>query len=250
MEEQAIESSYIFFPERELLMTPRNMGLSYEDVYFTTDDGVKLHGWYIPNQGSDRVLLFFHGNGGNISHRVENLQFLHALGLNTFIFDYRGYGQSEGVASENGTYQDAEAALSYLTSAKALSLSKIVVFGRSLGGAVAIDLACRHSFPAIILESTFTSFADLLRPFVPLVAEAIKDKFNSLKKIKQVSTPLLFFHGNRDELVAYDNGKELFAAANEPKEFYPIEGAGHNDTYYFGGRPYWQKIKEFIDKNL
>lgn len=250
MEEQAIESSYIFFPERELLMTPRNVGLNYEDVYFTTDDEVRLHGWYIPNQNSDKVLLFFHGNGGNISHRVENLQFLHALGLNIFIFDYRGYGQSGGVASENGTYQDADAALSYLTSAKGVTLSQIVLFGRSLGGAVAIDLACRHSFPAIILESTFTSFADLLRPFFPSIADAIKDKFNSLKKIKQIPTPLLFFHGNRDELVAYDNGKELFAAANEPKEFYPIEGAGHNDTYYFGGEPYWQKIKEFIKRNL
>jgi fermentation-respiration switch protein FrsA (DUF1100 family) len=250
MEEQAIESSYIFFPERGLLMTPKNAGLNYEDVYFKTDDKLRLHGWYIPNPGSDRVLLFFHGNGGNISHRVENLKLLHALGLNIFIFDYRGYGQSEGVASENGTYRDAEAALSYLTSAKGVSLSRIVLFGRSLGGAVAIDLACRHSFPAIILESTFTSFADLLRPFVPSVAEAINEKFNSLKKIGQISAPLLFFHGNRDELVAYDNGKELFAAANEPKEFYTIEGAGHNDTYYFGGEPYWRKIKEFIDKNL
>ena len=250
MEEQEIENSYIFFPERDLLMTPKDVGLNYEDVYFTTDDEVRLHGWYIPNQSSDKVMLFFHGNGGNISHRVENLQFLHALGLNIFIFDYRGYGQSGGVASENGTYRDAEATLSYLTSAKALSLSKIVLFGRSLGGAVAIDLACKHSFPAIILESTFTSFADLLRSFAPSVAEAIKDKFNSLKKISQVSAPLLFFHGNRDELVAYDNGKELFAAANEPKEFYPIEGAGHNDTYYFGGKPYWQKIKEFIERNL
>ncbi len=250
MEEQAIELSYIFFPERELLMTPEDVGLSYQDVYFHTDDEVRLHGWYIPNQGGDRVLLFFHGNGGNISHRVENLKLLHALGLNIFIFDYRGYGQSGGVASEKGTYRDAEAALSYLTSAKGVSLGQVVLFGRSLGGAVAIDLACRHSFPGIILESTFTSFADLLRPFVPSVAEAIKGKFNSLRKIGQISAPLLFFHGNRDELVAYGNGKELFAAANEPKEFYTIEGAGHNDTYYCGGEPYWRKIKEFVDKNL
>jgi fermentation-respiration switch protein FrsA (DUF1100 family) len=225
-----------------------------EDCTFQTEDGMTLHGWFahaLSEQhvdGEPRTLLFFHGNAGNITHRITNIAYLVQLGINVFIFDYRGYGKSEGVPNEQGLYADAVAAYEYLLSRNDVHKEKIVFFGRSLGGAVAVDLATRRSCEKLILESTFTSVKDMTKTMfgsLP-VHYLVKTKFDSLSKIGTIHVPLLSIHGDRDTIVPFGLGKRLFAAANEPKIFYEIQGADHNDTYEVGGEEYFERLSQFI----
>ena len=248
-----LDKQFIFFPERELVGAPVDVGLEYENVLFSTYDGVRLHGWFVPGE-SDTTLLWFHGNAGNIGHRIDNLLMLHQrLGVNVFIFDYRGYGLSEGSASEQGTYLDGEAALEHLRSQKGLDLGQeIVLFGRSLGCAVAVEMATRHNVRGVILESPFTSvhaMAERAYPHLPvrMLMPLVQTRYDSLSKIKDVRSPVMVVHGDRDDIVPIDLGRDLFDAANGPKRFYTIEGAGHNDTYLVGGDAYFQALKEFLD---
>ena len=246
------ENKFVFFPSKypEGFWEPQSMGLQTEECFFTTSDSVKLHGWFLPNKNAVATLLWCPGNAGNISDRLHNLGLLAELPLNIFIFDYRGYGKSEGSTTEEGIYLDAQAAYDYLTSRKDINKQKIVIFGRSLGGAVAVDLATRRECAALILESTFTSAKDMARSsfgFLP-VHYIIKTKLNSIAKISEIQVPLLMIHGNSDRTVPFKLGKKLFAAANPPKEFYEIDGATHNDTYIVGGQPYFNKILEFIQQ--
>jgi fermentation-respiration switch protein FrsA (DUF1100 family) len=245
---RVIERNFIFFPEKAMVEDPGNLGLDFEDVYFTTIDGVKLHGWFVPGE-SEVTWLWFHGNAGNISHRLDNLNILQArLGVSVFLFDYRGYGRSEGRVSEKGTYRDAEAALAYLESRPDVDHEKIVFFGRSLGCAVAVDLASRHPPYALILESPFTSISDMAKRVVPLlpIGTLLRTKYNSLSKISGISAPLLVLHGDRDEVVPIESGQQLYQAANEPKKFYTIPDAGHNDTYIVGGEEYFAALRQFL----
>jgi fermentation-respiration switch protein FrsA (DUF1100 family) len=250
-----LDRHFIFFPERGLDGTPGDVGLAFEDVFFSTSDGVKLHGWFVPGSG-DLTLLWFHGNAGNISHRIDNLSLLRRrLGVSVFIFDYRGYGRSEGKASEKGTYLDAQAALDYLRSRDDVGPDlerKLVLFGRSLGCAVAVQMATRHNVYAVILESAFTSIramAERAYPYVPVgvLILMVQARYDSLSKIGDVHSPLMVLHGDRDEIAPMELGRELFDAANEPKRFYTIEGAGHNDTYIVGGEAYLDALKAFVD---
>jgi fermentation-respiration switch protein FrsA (DUF1100 family) len=246
---RVLERSFIYFPERELIGDPAEFGLAFDDAYFVARDGVRLHGWFVPGPG-DLTCLWFHGNAGNISDRLENLRLLHdELGVSVFIFDYRGYGRSEGSPSEQGTYRDAEAALAYLLSRSDVDPERIVYFGRSLGSAVAVELATRRPPFALILESPFTSMADLVRHhyrFLPATG-LIRTKYDSLSKIGKVRARLLVLHGDQDDIVPFEAGKRLFEAANEPKRFYAIRGAGHNDTYMVGGREYFRALREFVE---
>jgi len=233
---------YIFFPDRGFAGDPEEWGMPFESVYFDTADGVRLHGWFVP--GDNRVtLLWCHGNAGNISDRLHNMKLLHErLGVSIFIFDYRGYGRSQGMPSEEGSYRDAQAALAYLHSRPDVDNEAVVIFGRSLGGAVAVDLASKYPCLGLILESTFTSLVDIFEmpPTIPPI------KYDSLAKIKRVRAPLLMLHGNRDEVVPFESGYMLYKAANQPKKFCAIDGAGHNDTYIVGGEGYFAAIQEFI----
>ena len=237
-----LQEDFIFYPDNYFIGDPAGWGMPFEDVIFSTGDGFKLHGWFVPGKG-DITLLWCHGNAGNISYRLDNLQLLHErLGVNIFLFDYRGYGLSQGKPTEEGTYLDAEAALEHLSSSSDIDKNSIVIFGRSLGGAVAVDLASRHPCLGLILESTFSSVGAL---FPGLVAEVLPIQYNSIDKIGRIKAPLLMLHGDIDEVVPYASGQELFAAANEPKQFYTIVGAGHNDTYLAGGEDYiaaWQRF--------
>jgi fermentation-respiration switch protein FrsA (DUF1100 family) len=245
---RVIESNFIFFPEKAIAATPGSVGLDFEDVYFTTIDDVKLHGWFVPGE-SEVTWLWFHGNAGNIGHRLDNLSILRdRLGVSVFLFDYRGYGLSEGQVSEDGTYLDAEAALAYLRSRQDVDRGKIVFFGRSLGCAVAVDLASRRRPHGLILESPFTSISDMAKRTVPLIplGALLRTKFDSLSKIDGISAPLLILHGDRDEMVPIELGQQLYEAANEPKEFYTIPGAGHNDTYVVGGEEYFAVLSRFL----
>ncbi|GAK54919.1 phospholipase/carboxylesterase [Candidatus Vecturithrix granuli] len=223
-----------------------------EDCTFRTEDGVTLHGWFAhavaPDTRPRRTLLFLHGNAGNITHRQTNIVHLIQCGLNVFIFDYRGYGKSEGTPSEQGLYADAASAYEYLLARKDVQPEHIVFFGRSLGGAVAVELATRKPCEKLILESTFTSIKGMVREIFGLlpVHYLIRSQFDSLAKIRTIHVPLLVIHGNQDTIVPFEQGKQLFAAANAPKFFYEIHGADHNDTYDIGGDAYFERLKAFI----
>ncbi len=244
-----IERSFIYFPDRDLVGDPGDVGLPFEDVTFAASDGVRLHGWFVSGQKAI-TWLWFHGNAGNISHRLENLELLHdELGVSVFLFDYRGYGRSEGTPSEEGTYRDGEAALAYLRSRADVDADRIIYFGRSLGAGVAVELAVGEPPFALILESPVPSIPELARrhyPFLP-VWPLIGTKYDSLGKIDKIAAPLLVLHGDRDDVVPFAAGRELFEAANEPKEFYTIRGAGHNDTYLVGGEEYFGVLRRFME---
>jgi len=246
-----MENSFIFFPAREIQRTPEEAGLLYEDVSFSTEKGIRLNGWYIPSPEAEITLLWFHGNAGNISHRVENLRLVHdRLKTNIFIFDYRGYGRSEGSISEEGTYEDARAALQYLRNKKSVDSKRLVLFGRSLGAAVATHLAIQEDALALILETPFVSIEAMARvvlPFLPIGA-LLKTKYDVLEMIPRAKPPVLVLHGDRDDVVPYDQGRRVFEAARAPKEFYTIRGASHNDTYVAGGEAYFAFLKDYIDR--
>ena len=244
-----LEKMMVFRPTRALEANPAAAGLHYEDVEFRAADGARLHGWWVPAGARAPTLLLFHGNAGNISHRVELLARLHReLGANVFIFDYRGYGRSEGRPSEQGTYRDGEAAWLYLRGRADLDPEAIVLYGRSLGSAVAVDLAVRKACRGVILEAPFTSAAEMARTILPLpgIGRLVRTRYDSLGKIKGLRVPQLVLHGDRDEVVPYRQGRRLYEAAPGPKEFYTVRGAGHNDTYLVGGRAYFATLKRFL----
>jgi fermentation-respiration switch protein FrsA (DUF1100 family) len=243
-----LEKRYIFFPSSVIEQTPADLGVEYEEVFFTTGDGVRLHGWYLPGTG-DVTWLWFHGNGGNISHRVDELAiFRNRLGVNQFIFDYRGYGRSPGTPSEQGTYQDSRAALVYLLSRTDVAPDKIVYFGRSLGAAIAVELATSREPMALVLVAPFASIADMAKvafPFMPFHL-FVRGRYDSVARIKGIHVPVLILHGDQDATVPLNQGRKLFEAANEPKRFQLLPGTAHNDTYIAGGGNYWDTVEEFL----
>ncbi len=253
-----IEKKLIFFPDKSNDTTmPDAYGLDYNDVTFRTEDGLNLNGWFVPGKKSSpddnlHTLLWFHGNAGNINRRLDNIKMLHdRVPVNVFIIDYRQFGKSEGKISEQGTYLDAKAALSYLHSRKDINNENIIFFGRSLGSAVAVDLAVKEKCCALILETPFTSIKEMgkkLYPFLFMNLHFLRTKYDSLSKISKIKVPTLIMHGDKDELVPIEQGKMLYEKANEPKEFYTIPGAMHNDTHIVGGEEYFDVIKSFISK--
>ena len=238
----------VFFPETTIEQTPLDLDLPFEDIWFTSGDSVRLHGWLIPASSPKHLLLFCHGNAGNISHRLDNVRLLHNMGISVFIFDYRGYGRSQGHISEKGFYQDSEAAYTVARKWAGQNGAKLVVFGRSLGGIAATHLGATKKCDGLILESTFTNMGAMARAHYPLpFAETfLKHRLNALDEIVQVRVPILFFHGDRDRIVPIKLGRKLFKAAPNPKEFVVLPGAGHNDTYVVGGQDYFKKIESFF----
>lgn len=245
------QSKLVYYPSRSIDATPEAVGLEYEEVAPATSDGVKLSGWFVPAKNARAVVLFFHGNGGNLSHRLDTLKLLHDLRLSTFIFDYRGYGKSEGTPSEEGTYRDAEAAWAYLTDVRRIPADRIVFFGRSLGGAVAAHLAREHSPRALILESTFTSIPDMgaeMYPFLP-VRVLSRFEYDTGDVLPKLHCPVLIVHSPEDTLVPFSHGKKLFEAANEPKRFLEISGS-HNSGFLTSGKRYTDELDRFLDEVL
>ena len=249
----ALEQMFLYFPDRQLVTTPATMRLEYEDVFFSAADGTQLHGWYLPGEAGEPVLVFCHGNAGNISHRVDNLRLLRQLGLAVFIISYRGYGRSEGKPSEDGTYSDMRGALSWLKD-KGWRAERMIYFGRSVGAGVALQLALEQPPGALVLESPFTSIPAMGRLHYSLLwtlgGWALDARYDNLEKIGRLKSPLLVFHGDRDDIVPHRMGKELFDRAPQPKSFYSIAGAAHNDTYGVGGAAYWQRWRELIKENF
>ena len=240
---------FIYFPESTIYQDPADFGLEFEDVYLTTSDGVRIHGWFVPGS-SGPTLVWFHGNGGNISHRVDNIAGLNRrLGVGILIIDYRGYGLSEGSPTEQGTYLDAEAAIAHALSRPDVDPERVVLFGRSLGCAVAAEMAVRHDVYAVVLESPFTSVSAMARQaysFLPGLGLLTGNMYDTLDKAARIDAPVMVLHGDSDEIVPFDMGREVFGAAPEPKRFYRIRGAGHNDTYAVGGAPYLDALGSFL----
>jgi fermentation-respiration switch protein FrsA (DUF1100 family) len=289
---ESLVNRYIYYPEPHWAVAPERFGLEAEDVYLSPEPGVQLHAWFFPQPQPPVVsvasltaeppvvsvasltaeppvvsaveplatLLFCHGNAGNISHRLENVAHLLRTGFQVLLFDYRGYGHSSGQPSEQGLYRDAAAAWAHLVERTDTAGVPRVIFGRSLGGAVAVDLATcvgpdtvgasavepdAVKADGLIIESTFTSVQALTRLIFPVPLPTLPVKYDSLSKIRRLKTSLLVIHGERDELIPVAEGRALFEAAPEPKAWYPISGAGHNDTYLVGGEAYFRQLATF-----
>ena len=248
---EQLESRFVFFPTKELTVNPGHAGLAYEDVFFTSEQGNRLHGWFIPGKpgGSGITWLWLHGNGGNISHRVDELAAVHhRLGVDVLIFDYQGYGRSEGKPSEEGTYRDARSALEYLGRRPEASPERVVYFGRSLGTAVAVNLAAERPPLGLVLVSPFSSLKDMAKlsfPFLPL-EWLTRNKYDSMALMSRVNRPLLVVHGALDTMVPVSQGLRIYEAANEPKRLQVLPDAGHNDIATSGGEDYWKALEEFI----
>jgi fermentation-respiration switch protein FrsA (DUF1100 family) len=240
---------YPNLPTRELAATPAETGLDYEAVTLQTDDGLRLSAWFIPHPAPRATLLFFHGNAGNLSHRLESIRLFHDLGLAVFIIDYRGYGQSEGSTSEAGTYRDAAAAWGYLVGQRHISPREIVIFGRSLGAAIAAELASRTRPAALIIESAFTSVPNMaarLYPWLP-VRWLSRYRYDTQSALEAISCPVLIIHSREDDIIPYTEGEQLFAHAHEPKQFLELRG-GHGDGFLVSRETYTRGIDDFLNR--
>ena len=229
-----LERSLVFYPVPYPQGNWQPVGLAYEDVWFEAADGARLHGWFVPHPRPRAVALFLHGNAGNITSRASVLRALHGRhDLAVMTFDYRGFGRSEGKPNEQGILRDARAVRAWLAQRTGVTERDIVLFGRSLGGGVAVDLAAKDGARGLVLASTFTSLPDVGAHHVPWVPTRwiMSNRLNSLAKIKQYDGPLLQSHGDADQVVPYEFGKMLFEAAPGPKQFVTMFGAGHNDPW-------------------
>jgi fermentation-respiration switch protein FrsA (DUF1100 family) len=248
------EPRFLYHPTREIEQTPDKLGLHYENINLTTSDGVNINGWFVPGENlaeDDQLtrltVLFFHGNAGNISHRLEKIAVFRDLGVDTFIIDYRGYGRSEGQPTEAGTYRDAQAAYEYLMQQRKLKSRSIVVYGESLGSAIAADLAIKVEVRGLVMEEGFTSTADVgqgMFPFFP-VHWVVRNKYDTLSKLPRIHVPLLILHSRDDEVINFSHSQRLFAAANEPKQFIELHG-GHNDAFETSALTYRAALSKFF----
>jgi hypothetical protein len=242
------QDRFLYFPERALAATPAAFGLDAQELSLPAEDGVRLHGWWIKGAGR-RALLFFHGNAGNIADRLERARILNArFGLDVFLVDYRGYGRSQGSPSEDGLYRDGLAV--YQAAAdRGFAPARIVLFGESLGAAVALRLARDRPCGALVLETPFLSVPAMARvhyPFVPPFL--IRSRFDNEARIAAVTVPILVIVAEHDEIAPPVQGRRLFELARSPKTLYVVPGAGHNDTYATGGAAYWRAWETFLTR--
>jgi fermentation-respiration switch protein FrsA (DUF1100 family) len=246
------EPNLVYFPSRDIHTTPDETGLRFEDVWLDTVDGVRINGWYIPAAAprpTPFTILFFHGNAGNMADRFEKTQMLRALGVDFFTIDYRGYGRSEGSPNEQGTYRDAQAAYDYLTQTQKRDPKTIILYGESLGSAIAVDLATKKTVAGVIIEEPFTSAADVGRkmfPYLP-VQLLVRNKYDTLSKIAGLHVPILILHSREDEFFAMRHAERLLAAAPEPKRLVELRGS-HNDAFLVSGETYRTALKEFVSQ--
>ena len=248
MTPHVLERHFVYYPDRKVEGDPSNLGLAYQTLRITTEDGVGLHGWFVPCSGSRRTFLVLHGNAGNIGHRLSWIELLHNLQAHVLIIDYRGYGLSEGKPYEEGLYRDGRAAASWWSEHFKGTEAHLILIGESLGGAVAVDLAAQAPVSGLILQSTFTSAGDMAKTLFPigLLQPLIGVRYDSAAKIQSVKCPKLFIHGNRDEIVPFRLGRKLYELAPEPKQFWEVPGAGHNDLIWVAGPDYSRALRDFL----
>ena len=241
-----LERSSAFHPARKITSTPRDIGLKFEDIYFKTRDHVLINGWLIKNPLAKQTLIYLHGNAGNLSDRLDKIKILYDVGMNVFIIDYRGFGKSHGTPSEHGLYEDALQAYDYLLTRNDIDPGKIGVYGASLGGAVAIDLATKRPLTCLIVDSSFSSAADMgkaMYPFIP--SFLIQTKLDSASKIPRISIPKLFIHSPQDDVIPFKLGKKLFDMAGSPKAFLEVSG-GHNDSHIVSKERWIAGVTNFL----
>ncbi len=246
------QDKMVFFPAKELVVTPDQVNIPFEDVRINVTPDEQIHGWYfqadqMTNGSRTPTVLFFHGNAGNISHRMETITYLRSFDVNIFIFDYRGYGQSDGSPNEERIYADAQAAYDWLREQKGCQPDEIILFGRSLGGVVAVDLATRIPCRGLIVEASFTSAKDMgkkMFPFFP-VSLLLRYKLDSIHKIAGISCPVLIAHSPEDDIVPYKFGRQLFAAARPPKKFVQLTGL-HNELQHYSDQTYQQALQQIL----
>ena len=247
----ALENHFLYFPLPRQDASPHQVGLDYEDVFFQAKDGTALTGWLIPGAAGSPLVLFCMGNAGNISHRLETIQMLHELGVAVFIFNYRGYGQSEGQPTETGLYLDVNAAMQEVLS-RGWRADQVVIFGRSLGAAVGLEAALAFSPGGLIMESAFTSITAMGRhhyPFLNLFLGWLIDaQFDNLRKISSLQSPLLLIHGTQDQICPPEMAESLFARAPEPKELFWVQQADHNNGYLVGGESYRTVLRRSLQQ--
>ncbi len=248
------QSRLIFLPHvagRDVVETPARMGLEYSEVELTTADGERLHGWWLPHEQPRATLLFQHGNAGNISHRLDSLRIFHELGLNVFIYDYRGYGRSTGSPSEEGLYADARAAWQWLTEEQGIAGREVVLFGRSMGGAVAAKLATEVEAGGLIVESSFSSVPDIaseLYWWLP-VRWLARIKFPTLDLVAAADEPLLVVHSPDDEIIPFQHGQRIFDAAEGPRTLLELQG-DHNTGFIRSEAIYREGLDRFIGEHF
>ncbi len=245
----AFQGSLVFSPTKQIVSTPHELGLAYEAVTLHTRDGVELSAWFVGAENARSTVIVCHGNGGNISNRMALVRMFNGLSLNVLVFDYRGFGASSGKPSEKGTYRDAEAAWRYIVNDRGIPPDHIVVYGESLGGAVAAWLAEGHKPGALILQSCFNSIQKLAFGFYRFLPVRLISRFNynTAEYVAGVSCPILIVHSRMDEVVPFSQGQELYALAKEPKEFLEIEG-GHNDGLLISEEKFVGGVNLFLQK--
>ena len=238
-------------PGRALTASPDDMELEYANVSLATSDGERLHGWYVPAPARRGVILFFHGNAGNISHRLDSIGIFHQLGMDTLIIDYRGYGQSSGKASEKGTYLDAQAAWNYLVDERGIPAGEIIIFGRSLGGAVGAWLGAQHTPAAVIIESSFTSGVDMARRLYPFLPAGLitRLRYPVVEYASRLNCPVLVVHSRDDEIIPFDMGRSIYARVRQRKSFLELRG-DHNNGFYISRHDYVAGLDDFIESVL
>jgi pimeloyl-ACP methyl ester carboxylesterase len=252
------QSNLVFMPSRDVIETPEILSIKFENIQITTRDNVNLDSWFVPAKDNDLVgkgvILFCHGNGGNISNRISYLPIFRELGLATFLFDYRGYGKSGGTPTEEGTYADVEAAWQYLTQERQIPPQKIIIYGESLGGAIASYLAQKNSQQngndnagGLVLASTFTSISDRaaeLYPFMP-IRFLSRFSYNSIDRLPSIKIPVLVIHSIDDEIIPFHHGERNFQVANQPKKLVRLRG-DHNSGFLDSLETYRNGVNEFI----
>lgn len=246
----AFQARYVYYPDlptRQVTATPADIGLAFEAVRIETPDGETLAGWFVPASKARGTLLYLHGNGGNIGHRLDRIEVFHRLGLNVFIIDYRGYGTSTGRPGEEGTYRDALAAWTYLTQRKRLTPERIVLFGESLGGSIAAWLAARHAPAGLVLYASFTSVPDMARALYPMFPATwlARYRYDTRTALGSVTSPVLIMHSPEDEIVPFSHAQALLASARGPKRLVALRG-GHNEAVSLSRDLYVRGIGEFL----
>ena len=244
------EERFIFFPDIAYGGgdKPEDYGLQAEEVFLTSADGARIHGYWAPAPEAAYTILLFHGNAGNLSHRLDNVAFLNLLPANVLAIDYRGYGRSAGSPTEEGVYLDAQAAYDYVTRERSIPPSQVVAVGQSLGVAVAVDLAAQRSVAALILEGGFPSARRVAQRaiWLPGIAYVIRSKFDSAAKLKTLRIPVLVAHCRQDSVLPFSLGEELYAAANQPKTFVAYPGPCHEPLFHADPVDYTARLREFL----
>ncbi len=237
----------IFFPSKKFVGTPTDLELAFEEINLTSQDGIKLNSWFVPAENAEYTVLFCHGNGGNISHRLDTISLFHKLAVNFFIFDYRSYGKSSGEISEDGLYDDVNTAWFYLTETRKIAPEKIIVIGRSLGGALAAYIAAKYSPGGLVLESTFTSMSEIVQKVMPWLPGTwmLKYKLSTIDNLVKVKCPVLIIASQDDNVVPFSFSQELFSKAPEPKTFIQLTG-DHDDCYFLCRTKYKAALTNFF----